>query len=168
MAVELNGADAGTVAAGASSAVTATVEDMVTLIASPASGYAFTGWTLSAGLSCAEDGTSGATCTFAAGSVTASGGASAAFRACTLTGFPISWTGPGAVVVDGAIATAVPYAPGTFVEWAAGPCAGTMALACDVSAATENAVAALRPFTVAGIKALAFGLGYDLNPQPNH
>ncbi len=80
----------------------------------------------------------------------------------------LSWIGPGAVNLTGNTATAVEYVPGAFIEWVAGPCAGTMALACDVSASTEHAVATFRPFTVAGIKTLAFGLGYDIDPRPAH
>ncbi len=165
VSVEVGESPAVTVVALASTGLTATVADAIALTATPASGYAFTVWTLSDGLSCAEGRTSAA-CTLAAGQVTASGSASAAFR---IGSFAVSWTGPGAVRLDGGtIATAVPYAPGAFIGWTAGPCAGSTALACDASAASSSAVAAFRPFTVAGIKALAFGLGYNLNPQPAH
>ncbi len=162
VAVVVNSAAAVTVNAGASMGFTAPTVDVVTLTAMPATGYTFDEWTLSDGLSCNET-LASATCTLPAGSITGDASAAAAFDR-----FAVSWTGPGAVNLAGNTATATAYAPGTFIGWTAGPCAGTAALACDVSEATADAVAAFRPFTVAGIKALAFGLGYNLDPQPNH
>ena len=51
--VSLNGGDAGTVGAGASSAVAVATEDMVTLVAMTEAGQRFASWNLSDGLSCA-------------------------------------------------------------------------------------------------------------------
>ncbi len=161
VSVELNGADVGSVAADASSDVTATVEDAVILTATADDGFRFDGWTFVPTLSCDEDDTGSITCTLPAGSITGDASAAAAFSLVA-----VSWTGPGMVNLVGNIATAVEYAPGTFIGWTAGPCAGTTALTCDVSEA--NAVASFRPFTVAGIKELAFGLGYNLDPQPDY
>ena len=80
---------------------------------------------------------------------------------------PFSWTGPGAVLADGAALTAVPYAPGAFVEWSGAPCDGSTELECDASGPTSAPTAAFRPFVAGGIKSLAFGLGYH-GADPDH
>ncbi len=156
-----------TVAAGTPMFFPVAMADAVTLtarLATPGAGYEFTGWTLSDGLSCNEGSTS-LTCTLAAGSVGAGGAAAAEFRA---VAGGTSWIGPGEVSVssDGSMATAVPYADGAFVRWTAGPCAGSTEPACDISAATGTTIAEFLPFVADGAKALAFGLGYNIDPPP--
>ncbi len=156
-----------TAAAGETLAVVVPSGEDAVLEAAPDTGYVFDGWTLtlSGGLSCTEGGTSGATCTLVAGSVSTGDSAAAEFRA---VAGGASWIGPGEVSVssDGAIATAVPYADGAFVRWTTGPCAGSAEPACDISTATGITTAEFLPFVADGAKALAFGLGYDIDPPP--
>ena len=74
----------------------------------------------------------------------------------------VSWTGPGAVTMDGSTLTAVPYADGAFEEWKGEPCDGSTAPACmRPDSGSGYPVAVFRPFVAAGIKSLAFGLGYQ-------
>ena len=80
------------------------------------------------------------------------------------------WSGPGAVLADGAALTAVPYRRGAFERWEGAPCDGSTELECDVSsvmAGERLPTAAFRPFVAAGIKSLAFGLGYH-GAAPDH
>ncbi len=164
VSVSVGGGSPTTFKTGNPFAVTATVEDTVTLTAVPDPNYVFVGWTLSGSVSCLA-GLRDVLCYIDVGSVTADGEAIAKFR---VASFAVSWRGPGAVAYDGATATAVPYVPTAFDSWTEGPCVGSSEPACDVSTAIGNAVAEFLPFAADGVKSLAFGLGYDIVPQPNH
>ena len=93
--------------------------------------------------------------------------ACAALLSCATTGpaagAPAAWKGPGSVSMDGATLVAAPYVPGAFKRWEGAPCDGATDPACDLDEADGPAampVAVFRPFAVAGVKSLAFGLGY--------
>ena len=86
---------------------------------------------------------------------------------------PAAWKGPGSVSMEGNSLIAAPYAPGAFERWEGAPCDGVADPVCELpettgpaaelpEAATPTAmpVASFRPFVVAGVKSLAFGLGY--------
>ena len=80
------------------------------------------------------------------------------------TGAPVSWKGPGSVSIDGTALVAVPYAPGAFERWEGAPCDGAAGPVCELPGADAPAAmptAVFRPFVVAGVKSLAFGLGYQ-------
>ena len=114
--VEVDGADAVTVAARESTDVAVSVLSAATLTATASGGYAFTGWVLSVGLACAEGAPSSNPCTLALGSLSAGATAEAAFDpvATTLT----LTAGPGGSVsaeVDGADAVTVAAGESTDV-----------------------------------------------------
>ena len=136
-----------------------TAEDSATLTAAPDEGHRFAGWI-------------GTRCAAAPGRVCAIPTGALAVDAAVGAGFAerITWVGPGAVSQDGATLSAVPYASGAFVGWRSGPCDGSASLDCDVAALPQDAawpVAEFHPFTVDGIKSLAFGLNYHARP-PSH
>ena len=167
--VDVGGAGAAEVGASSSQGFTVSVLSAATLTATAASGYAFTGWTLSgpSGLACAS-GAQANPCVLPAGSLSADATATATFGLRP----PAAWRGPGSVSVSlsGSTHTAVPYAPGAFEGWDGAPCDGSREPACDVSpvmAGEGLPVAVFRPFVVGGIKSLAFGLGYHGDP-PDH
>ena len=73
---------------------------------------------------------------------------------------PVAWKGPGSVSMDG---NAHVVAPGAFERWDGAPCDGAADPVCeapDADAPVAMPAAAFRPFVVAGVKSLAFGLGY--------
>ena len=91
----------------------------------------------------------------------------AALLSCTEVGpaadAPVAWKGPGSVSMDGNALIAAPYAPGAFERWEGAPCDGAADPVCELPEADAPAAmpaAAFRPFVVAGVKSLAFGLGY--------
>ena len=145
-----------TVTAGSSTDVAVTVDDEVALAASPAIGRRLAGWALSDGLAC-RDGPETSPCMLYP--VGADGSADAEFSP---PPDAVSWIGPGAVRENGLALTAVPYADGAFEEWRGGPCDGSTATACmRPDSGSGYPVAVFRPFAAAGIKSLAFGLGYQ-------
>ena len=78
-----------------------------------------------------------------------------------------AWRGPGSVSMDGTALVAVPYAPDAFERWDGAPCDGAADPVCEIPEADGPAVmptASFRPFVVAGVKSLAFGLGYPEAP----
>ena len=81
------GAAAETVAAAAEQGFGFSIESSATLVAVPAAGYAFAGWTLSGSppLACASGTTANPSCALAVGSVSADAGATAAFAAVATT-----------------------------------------------------------------------------------
>ena len=145
-----------TVTAGSSTDVAVTVDDAVALAASPAIGRRLAGWALSDGLAC-RDGPETSPCMLYP--VGADGSADAEFSP---PPDAVSWIGPGAVRENGLALTAVPYADGAFEEWRGGPCDGSATPACmRTDSGSDYPVAVFRPFVAAGIKSLAFGLGYQ-------
>ena len=152
-----------TVTAGNSTDVAVTVDDAVALAAMPAVSARFVHWTLSDGLACAG-GLEASPCML--DPVGANGTAAAEFSSLPDA---VSWTGPGAVTMDGSTLTATPYADGAFEAWQGGPCDGSAALECARSPLPNAGypVAVFRPFVAAGIKSLAFGLGYQ-GADPDH
>ena len=96
VAVAVGGSTA-TVGPGSVRVFAATVEDAAALVAEPAAGWAFAGWTLSDGLSCAPVGA--AACALAAGSVTADAFALAGFAAVPST-LTVSASRGGSVAVS--------------------------------------------------------------------
>ena len=158
VAVTVGGAAAGSVTAGNSTDVAVTVAVAVALAAMPdGDDDRFVHWVLSDGLAC-RDGPDASPCMLAP--VGADGTADAEFLPLPDS---VTWTGPGTVTMDGSTLTAVPYADGAFEEWRGGPCDGSAALEC-VRSPLPNAgypVAVFRSFVAAGIKSLAFGLGYQ-------
>ena len=155
--VAVDGADARTVTAGSSTDVAVTVDDAVALAAMPdGDGDRFVRWALSDGLAC-RDGPEASPCMLAP--VGADGSADAEFSPLPSA---VSWTGPGAVEEDGLALTAVPYADGAFEEWQGAPCDGSAEPECmRPDLGSSYPVAVFRPFAAAGIKSLAFGLGYQ-------
>ena len=80
------GAAAETVGAASERGFDFSVESSATLVAAPAAGYAFAGWTLSGGLSvCASETTTDLACALAEGSVIADATATATFAAVAIT-----------------------------------------------------------------------------------
>ena len=160
-----------TVGAGRSRDFAFGAESTATLVAVPAAGYTFAGWALPGGRSC-SGGPAGETCGLPAGSVTADATLGAAFRVPVRA---LAWEGPGSVSVsvDGNSLTATPYEQDAFVDWKGGPangCDGMKGLDCDLSRAADRdstPVAVFRPFVVAGVRSLAFGLGYA-GDAPDH
>ena len=152
-----------TVTAGSSTDVAVAVDDAVALAAMPAVSARFVHWALSDGLACAG-GLEASPCMLAR--VGADGSAAAVFSPLPDS---VSWTGPGTVTVDGSTLTATPYADGAFEAWQGGPCDGSAALECARSPLPDAGypVAVFRPFVAAGIKSLAFGLGYQ-GADPDH
>ena len=76
---------------------------------------------------------------------------------------PVAWKGPGSVSMDRNALIAAPDAPGAFERWEGAPCDGAADPVCELPGADAPAAmpaAAFRPFVVAGVKSLAFGLGY--------
>ena len=145
-----------TVTAGSSTDVAVTVDDEVALAASPAIGRRLAGWALSDGLAC-RDGPETSPCMLYP--VGTDGSADAEFSP---PPDAVSWIGPGAVRENGLALTAVPYADGAFEEWRGGPCDGSATPACmRTDSGSDYPVAVFRPFVAAGIKSLAFGLGYQ-------
>ena len=147
-----------TVTAGNSTDVAVTVDDAVALAAMPAVPPArFVRWALSDGLAC-QDGPETSPCMLYP--VGADGSADAEFS----SSLPDSatWIGPGAVEGSGLALTAVPYADGAFEEWRGGGCDGSAEPECmRPDPDSGYPVAVFRPFVAAGIKSLAFGLGYQ-------
>ena len=144
-----------TVTAGNSTDVAVTVDDAVALAAMPAVPPArFVHWALSDGLACAG-GLEASPCML--DPVGADGSAAAVFSPLPDA---VTWIGPGAVEGSGLALTAVPYADGAFEEWRGGDCDGSAALEC-MRPDSGYPVAVFRPFVAAGIKSLAFGLGYQ-------
>ena len=169
---------AATVAAGSARAFAANLEAAPELVARPEPGWRFAGWTLSGPVSNKEDPAYGRdpACHAATtdpvcrprhathAGLSADATVTAAFEVVPLAA---TWTGPGAVSADGSTLTAVPYLPGAFAGWRGAPCDGSTELECDASASRYTPVAAFRPFVPAGIKSLAFGLGYQ-GGAPDH
>ena len=168
---------AATVAAGSRRAFAASVEAAPELEARPEPGWRFAGWTLSGPAPFRADPAYGRdpACHAAAdpacrprhaphAGLSADATVTAAFEAVSPTA---TWTGPGAVSADGPALTATPYLPGAFAGWRGAPCDGSTELECDASLAASTPVAAFRPFVPAGIKSLAFGLGYQ-GGAPDH
>ena len=154
--VTVDGADARTVTAGSSTDVAVTVDDAVALAASPVAGALLLRWALSDGLAC-RDGPDASPCMLYP--IGADGSADAEFSPLPSA---VSWTGPGAVEEDGLALTAVPYADGAFEEWQGAPCDGSAEPECmRPDSGSGYPVAVFRPFAAAGIKSLAFGLGYQ-------
>ena len=164
---------AATVAAGSRRAFAASVEAAPELEARPEPGWRFAGWALSGPAPFRADPAFGrdpachATADPACrprhaphAGLSADATVTAAFEA-------VAWTGPGAVSADGSTLTAVPYLPNAFAGWRGAPCDGSAELECDASLAASTPVAAFRPFVPAGIKSLAFGLGYQ-GGAPDH
>ena len=164
---------AATVAAGSRRAFAASVEAAPELEARPEPGWRFAGWALSGPAPFRADPAFGRdpACHAAAdpacrprhaphAGLSADATVTAAFEA-------VAWTGPGAVSADGSTLTAVPYLPNAFAGWRGAPCDGSAELECDASLAASTPVAAFRPFVPAGIKSLAFGLGYQ-GGAPDH
>ena len=147
------------VAAEGSAEVDFITGSVVSLAASPATGYRFVRWTLSDGLAC-RDGPQASPC------IPAPAGADASARA-EFSSLPnaVSWIGPGAVEESGLALTAVPYVEGAFEEWRGGDCDGSAEPTC-MRPDSGYPVAVFRPFVAAGIKSLAFGLGYQ-GESPN-
>ena len=144
-----------TVTAGNSTDVAVTVDDAVALAAMPAVPPArFVHWALSDGLACAG-GLEASPCML--DPVGADGSAAAVFSPLPDA---VTWIGPGAVEGSGLALTAVPYADGAFEEWRGGDCDGSAALEC-MRPDSGYPIAVFRPFVAAGIKSLAFGLGYQ-------
>ena len=144
-----------TVGAGRESTYVVAAASPAALTARPDFGHRFVSWTLSGGLACEPD---SAVCELAAGSLAAGATATATFGLRPAA----AWVGPGSVAVsaDGPTHTAVPYAPGAFLEWGGAPCDGSAELACDVSSAAAGddlPAATFRPFRgrrqVAGLRA---------------
>ena len=147
-----------TVTAGNSTDVAVTVDDAVALAAMPAVPPArFVHWALSDGLAC-QGGLEASPCML--DPVGADGSAAAEFSPLPDA---VTWIGPGAVEGSGLALTAAPYADGAFEEWRGGDCDGSAALECARSPLPDAGypVAVFRPFVAAGIKSLAFGLGYQ-------
>ena len=146
-----------TVTAGNSTDVAVTVDDAVALAAMPAVSARFVHWALSDGLACAG-GLEASPCML--DPVGADGSAAAVFSPLPDA---VTWIGPGAVEENGLALTATPYADGAFEAWRGGPCDGSAALECARSPLPNAGypVAVFRPFVAAGIKSLAFGLGYQ-------
>ena len=157
VAVTVGGGAAGSVTAGNSTDVAVTVAVAVALAAMPDGNDArFVGWALSDGLAC-RDGPQASPCMLAP--VGADGSATAEFLPLPDA---VTWIGPGAVEENSLALTAVPYADGAFEEWRGGPCDGSTVLACArPDSGSGYPVAVFRPFVAAGIKSLAFGLGYQ-------
>ena len=95
----------------------------------------------------------------------------AALLSCTEAGpaadAPVAWKGPDSVSMDGNALVAAPDAPGAFERRDGAPCDGAADPLCELPRANAPAAmptAAFRPFAVAGIKSLAFGLGYPETP----
>ena len=146
-----------TVTAGSSTGVAVTVDDAVALAAMPdGDDDRFDSWALSDGLACL-DGPKASPCMLAP--VGADGTADAEFSPLPDA---VSWIGPGTVEGNGLALTAVPYADGAFEEWQGEPCDGSTALECmRLDSGSGYPVAVFRPVVAAGIKSLAFGLGYQ-------
>ena len=169
VAAEVAGASAVTVGAGSRQDFTVSVEAATaTLTAVPATGHNFAGWTLSPPELACAGGKYARVCALAIGSATAGATVEATFE----EGPFAAWRGPGSVSApsDGSTRIAVPYAPGAFEGWDGAPCDGSKQPECDVSSVTAGErlpTAAFRPFVPAGIKSLAFGLGYH-GEAPDH
>ena len=169
VAAEVAGASAVTVGAGFSQDFTVSVEAATaTLTAVPATGHNFAGWTLSPPELACAGGKYARVCALAIGSATADATVEATFE----EGPFAAWRGPGSVSApsDGSTRIAVPYAPGAFEGWDGAPCDGSKQPECDVSsvmAGERLPTAVFRPFVPAGIKSLAFGLGYH-GADPDH
>ena len=157
VAVTVGGVAAGSATAGSSTDVAVTVDDAVALTAMPTVGARFVRWMLSDGLAC-QGRLEASPCML--DPVGADGSAAAEFSSLPDS---VTWTGPGTVTMDGSTLTAVPYADGAFEAWQGGPCDGSAALECARSPLPNAGypVAVFRPFVAAGIKSLAFGLGYQ-------
>ena len=156
VAVSIDGGAGVSVAAGSSRSFTVGFASFAVLEAHPGERHFFVRWDDSGGPACSSQ--TANRCVLVPGAFAGGGFTAAVFSA------PFTWIGPGLVRKDGLSLVAVPYAEGAFAEWQGFPCDGSAATRCDLFAALAAPsvpVAAFHPFVVAGIKSLAFGLGYD-------
>ena len=162
VAVTVDSNPAVTVLAGTTRGFSVDVSSDVALAATATDSqrHRFTGWALSDGLACLDEPQT-SPCRLAP--VGADGSADAEFLPLPDA---VSWVGPGAVRENDLALTAVPYADGAFEGWQGGDCDGSTAPACmRPDSGSGYPVAVFRPFVAAGIKSLAFGLGYHGDPR---